>query len=108
MMDDERDPRYRGTRKDRRRWCRGRPLVSHDWRWVNAQTLPNATSDRRARDPRAHAWRIHERQVCWVCGKYGDRRVRCRWCGVVATQPWWSLLAPSTCASCGAHDEAPQ
>ena len=109
MMDNGREcvalgecrPRHR-SRKDTRRWCRGRAGVEHVWTLV--------CGDWKDRDDVEHGYR-NEHEVCVACGRDrkrfwwfdDDRVVRCH-CGQLMRRPrgrWRWSSGPWTCGACG-------
>lgn len=92
------------SRKDRARWCRGKVGVEHQWQWVDAEDLPNATNNGK-RKP-FYGERLgyrRERRVCITCSKqHVDTRRVCH-CGtvfVISETGRYRAYSAGHCPSC--------
>jgi hypothetical protein len=100
------------SKKDTRRWCRGKVGVEHQWAWVRRSELPNAhilsrrresDEDRRDRIAIEGLGKHEEVHVCRSCGKQPfEWRDVCH-CGVVMVdvKSEGERYGHSECPSCG-------
>ncbi len=99
MLDGHCRPSHK-SKKDTKRWCKGKPGVEHDYRWVAYEDLPNAPyqfKDTSRPDYRNKAELVWEFQVCAACGKqrYPTRNTH-RNCGGVVTSTKQTRIIQTT------------
>lgn len=96
------------SRKDKRRWCRGKPGIEHQWAWRRLQDLPNASrppqlsAEQRARlIERQGLGALSEIEVCEACHKRaGQTRLRCH-CGALIPSGERGRYRERSCPACG-------